>query len=250
MIPVTDTPSPDQAPNSWFTTTHWSVVLAAGSKRSPAVEEALEELCRTYRPPVYAYVRRWGYSHEDAEDATQGFFANFLKTNALGQVQPEKGKFRSFLLIRLKHFLSNEWHKAVAQKRGGGRTLVSLDDPVLDGQTALEPVDPMDPEKSYERAWGMAILERAQQRLHDEYAKAAKSVLYDRLKGRLAQEEDPPEYGQVAAELHCAEATIRSSFHRMRARFRGLVREEVAKTVSSAAEIEEELRHFKRLFSN
>src|SRR5215471_6647935 len=143
----------------WFTTTHWSVVLAAGQTASPQSEAALEKLCRTYWYPLYAFARRQGSSPEDSQDLTQGFFARFLEKNYLHQVQRDRGKFRCFLLASLKHFLADERDKARALKRGGGKSLLSLDDDAAEGRYRLEPVDSMDAEKLYQRRWTLTLLE-------------------------------------------------------------------------------------------
>lgn len=166
----------------WFTTTHWSVVLAAGLSDSPRTEEALERLCQTYWYPLYAYVRRQGHDDETAKDFTQSFFARFLEKNYIAQVQRERGKFRSFLLASLKHFLSDEWDKARAQKRGGGQKVLSLDDTTGEGRYRLEPVDTMDAEKLFERRWALTVLDQARHRLKEEFFQGGKSELYERLK--------------------------------------------------------------------
>jgi RNA polymerase sigma-70 factor (ECF subfamily) len=165
----------------WFTTTHWSLVLHAGDPSSPLATESLENLCRTYWYPLYAYVRRLGEDEESAKDLTQGFFARLLEKNYLAQVQREKGKFRCFLLAALKHFVADEWDKARAQKRGGGQPLISLDDTTREDRYRLEPVEPMDAERLYERQWALTVLEQARQRLKAEYEQAGKSGLYEHL---------------------------------------------------------------------
>ena len=249
MNPTTDTSPAGTRENAQFTTTHWNVVLAAGGPESPEAHQALERLCQTYWYPLYAYVRKKGNSDADAKDVTQEFFARLLRRHDFGQVEPAKGKFRSFLLGCLNHFLAESWKKTNAQKRGGGKPIVSLDDSTGEDRYHLEPVDIMDPEKLFERRWALTVLDRAWSRLHEEFNKAANSVLFERLKDRVAGEKNDPTYAQIAAELQRAEGTIKSDVHRMRERFRELVREEVANTVSSPEEVNEELRHLFRVFS-
>jgi DNA-directed RNA polymerase specialized sigma24 family protein len=233
----------------WFATTHWSVVLAAGGKTSPGAVAALERLCGTYWYPLYAFVRREGYDVESAKDLTQGFFARFLEKNYLGQTQREKGKFRSFLLASLKHFLADERDKAGAQKRGGGMTFVSFDDSTGEDRYRLEPVDVMNAEKLFERRWALTLLDQARERLQAEYVKIGKSELYDRIKIFEAGEKNAPPYADVAAELGLSESAVKSAVFRMRQRYRELVREEVANTVDSPAEIDEEIRYLIRVIS-
>src|SRR6266404_1935126 len=167
--------------NDWFVTTHWSVVLAAGTNSS-ASEEALERLCRAYWYPLYSYVRRLGEDVEAARDFTQAFFARLLEKNYLSQVEPEKGKFRCFLLASLKHFLADERDKARAQKRGGRAQIVSLDDPAIEERYRLEPLEAMDAEKLFERRWALTLLEQARERLKQEYIEGGKASYYECLK--------------------------------------------------------------------
>jgi DNA-directed RNA polymerase specialized sigma24 family protein len=229
--------------DAWFTTTHWSVMLAARQSDLPLAHEALERLCQTYWFPLYAYIRRQGETDDAAKDLTQGFFARFLEKNYLGQVHREKGKFRSFLLGSLKHFLSDEWDKNRAQKRGGGQALVPLDASSADERYRLEPVDAMDAEKLFERRWVLALLEQARLKLEAEYAAAGKARLYACLSDCDSADAEAPTYAALAAELKMSESAVKSALHRMRQRYRELVRLEVANTVQSPAEIDEELRY-------
>jgi RNA polymerase sigma-70 factor (ECF subfamily) len=178
-----------------------------------------------------------------AKDLTQGFFAKLLEKNYLAQVQPEKGLFRSFLLASLKHFLSDEWDKSRAQKRGGGQLHLSLDDPTGEDRYRLEPVDDMDPEKLFERRWALTVLEQAQGKLAEEYAKAGKSEVYAHLRATESGDNGVPTFAEVAVALGLTESAVKSAAFRMRQRYREVVREEVAHTVGSSAEIDEELRH-------
>ncbi len=226
-----------------FTTTHWSVVLAAGQGESPRAAEALETLCRTYWYPLYAYVRRQGHNPEHAQDVTQDFFAHLLAKGFPRGAGPERGKFRSFLLASLRHFLVDQHRHADAAKRGGGQRTVSLDESRGEERFRLEPQHDLTPEKLYEREWAMTLLDRAQSRLREEHVVAGKTELHDRLKGFPLAEKSVSSFQQAATELGMTESALKSAVHRMRARYRQLVREEVAQTVADPAELNEEARH-------
>ncbi|MHC1764360.1 MAG: RNA polymerase sigma factor [Verrucomicrobiia bacterium] len=225
-----------------FTTTHWSVVLAAGQTKLPQAAQALEALCRTYWYPLYAYVRREGFGAVDAQDLAQEFFARLLAKNYLGQVGPQKGKFRSFLLAALRHFLSDQRDRARAAKRGGGAEVFSLDAQEAEARYRLEPVDRMDAEKIFERRWAMTLLERALTRLRDESVVAGKAEWFDRLRDFVAGESEVS-CGDAAVQLGQTESAVKSAVHRLRQRYRELVREEIAQTVTDPAEIEAEIRY-------
>lgn len=234
--------APGAAGQPLFATTHWSVVLATAGEDSPQASAALEELCRTYWYPLYAYVRREGYSPPDAQDHTQEFFTRLLARNSLAQVGPEKGKFRSFLLACLCHFLSDQRDRARTVKRGGGADCLSLDAQTAEERYRLEPVDRMDAEKIYERRWAMTLLERALRRLRDESASADKVEMFECLKDFVAGESDVT-CREVADRMGMTESAVKSALHRLRQRYRELVREEVAHTVADPAEIDTELRY-------
>ena len=225
-----------------FTTTHWSVVVMAQEPDSPHAAEALERLCRTYWYPLYAFVRRQGCTPEDAQDLTQEFFARLLAKNYLAQVERQKGKFRSFLLAALRHFLSDQRDRARAVKRGGGADCLSLDAQTAEERYHLEPVDRMDAEKTYERRWAMTLLEQALTRLRDENVAAGKAVLFERLRSFVAGETDSS-CAEAAAQLALTESALKSALHRLRQRYRELVREEIAHTVADPAEIDDELSY-------
>lgn len=227
----------------WFTTTHWSVVLAAGQGMNTEAGVALEKLCRAYWYPLYAYVRRRGHSPHDAQDLTQEFFARLLERNDLGNVGPEKGKFRSFLLAAVNHFLANEHDRATAQKRGGGQAPISLDAQTAEGLFALEPMSELTPEKIFERRWAVTLLEQAISRLRDEYTASARGGLFAELKSFLMEGAGSGDYAPVAARLQMKPGAVSVAVHRLRQRYRELVRSEVANTVSSHDEIEGEMRH-------
>lgn len=233
-----------------FATTHWSVVLAAGQSADAQASEALEGLCRTYWYPLYAYVRRRGYSPEDAQDLTQGFLAHLLVKGFPRGAAPERGKFRSFLLAALHHFMIDHHRYAGAAKRGGGQRTVSLDESRAEERLRLEPLDELTPEKLYEREWAMTLLDHARLRLREEYVAAGKAELHDRLKGFPLADTSEISFQQAATELGMPESKLKSAVHRMRARYRQLVREEVAHTVADLAEMNEEARHLIAVISS
>lgn len=225
-----------------FATTHWSVVLAAKQGDAPDARTALEKLCCTYWYPLYAYVRREGYSAPDAQDLTQEFFARLLEKDYLAQVERQKGKFRSFLLAALRHFLSDQRDRARAAKRGGGAEVLSLDAQEAEERYRLEPVDRLDAEKIFERRWAMTLLEQALTRLQDESVVAGKAELFERLRDFVAGESDVS-CREAAVQLGQTESAVKSAVHRLRQRYRELVREEIAHTVADPAEIDAEIRY-------
>jgi RNA polymerase sigma factor (sigma-70 family) len=225
-----------------FATTRWTVVLAAGQRGAPAAAVALEELCRTYWFPLYAYVRRQGHSPEDAEDFTQAFFARLLEKNYLEGISSDKGKFRAFLLVAVKRFLANEWDRANCQKRGGGVRPLSLDWQDADSRYQIQPVDNLSPDKLYDRAWAMTVLERVIIRLREESGAGGKARLYEQLKPFLMAGKSEIPYAQAAAALELTEGAVRVAVHRLRRRYRELLREEIAQTLSDPAQAGEEMQ--------
>jgi RNA polymerase sigma-70 factor (ECF subfamily) len=239
----TENPTPKTAPGSGiFATTHWTVVLAAGQGDSPQATVALEELCRTYWYPLYAYVRRHGHSREDAEDLTQSFFARLLEKNYLEGVSSEKGKFRAFLLVALKRFLANEWDRANCQKRGGGVAPLSLDWQDAETRYQIAPADNLSPDKLYDRAWAVIVLERVISRLRNESGAEGRGGLYQQLKPYLMMGGSDIPYAQAAAELKMTEGAVRVAVHRLRRRYRELLREEIGQTLANPAQADEELQ--------
>jgi len=224
-----------------FTTTHWSVVLQAQGE-SPAAQEALEKLCRTYWRPIFAFLRRQGLPPEEAEDITQGFFAQLLERRSLDAVRKEKGRLRSYLLGALKYFVADEQRRAMAVKRGKGqsRKLSGLEElRALDEQ----PADVLTPDQIYERRWALTVLERVFSRLKDEHLAADNAALFDSLKELLPDEPGSPSQAAIAARLGMTENAVRQAFYRFRQRYQALLREEIANTVATPADIEDELRH-------
>ncbi len=238
-----------QSGGAWFATTHWSVVLAAGHEHGTAARDALESLCRTYWYPLYAYVRRSGRDPEEAKDLTQQFFAGLLEADKLGFADPARGRFRTFLLTALKHFLANEWKKQNRQKRGGGQTLLSLDAAAGEERFAAEPPDPVTPETTYERRWAATLLERVLELLGEECAAKGQSSQFEQLKPSLWGERRDSGLAEIAVRLGMSEGALKTAAHRMRARYRELLRAEIAHTVASPAEIDEELRHLVAVMS-
>ena len=225
-----------------FRTTHWSVVLEAQGE-SPAAQEALEKLCRTYWRPIFAFLRRQGLRPDEAEDITQGFFAELLERRSLSAVRREKGRLRSFLLGGLKYFLANEERRAMAIKRGKGQRFIPLDELHADDRIEMEPADSMTAEMIYERRWALTVLERVLSRLKDEYRAAGNATLFDALKQLLPDEPGSPSQAEIAARLGMTENATRQAFYRFRQRYQALLREEIANTVATPADIEDELRH-------
>ena len=225
-----------------FTTTHWSVVLDAQGE-SPAAQEALEKLCRTYWRPIFAFLRRQGLRPDEAEDITQGFFAELLERRSLEAVRKEKGRLRSFLLGGLKYFLASEGRRAMAIKRGKGQRLIPLDELHADDRIEIEPADPMTAEMIYERRWALTVLERVLGRLKDEYNEAGNAPLFDSLKELLPDEPGSPSQAEIAARLGLTENAVRQAFYRFRQRYQALLRDEIANTVATPGDIEDELHH-------
>jgi len=233
-------------PAGWdaqFATTHWSKVLAAGDSSAPGAKEALEGLCRTYWYPLYAFVRRQGQSPHDAQDLTQEFFAWLLESKQLRVADSERGRFRSFLLGMLKNFLSDERKRVQAQKRGGGCALISLDAALAEERYDLEPAIDLTPEIIFDRRWAWTVMEQTVARLRDEYVAAGRAELFEQLKHFQPGEEAGRSYAEVAERLGLSEGAVKSAIWRLRQRHRDLLREEIAQTVATPAEVDEEIRY-------
>ena len=226
-----------------FATTHWSVVLEAQGE-SPAAREALEKLCCTYWWPLYGFVRRQGYSPEEAQDLTQGFFAVLLERRDLNAVRREKGRLRSFFLASLKNFLAKARRRAKAIKRGGGQPLVPLEELLARERADLEPADSLSAERIYERRWALTLLEQVLARLEEESRVAGNPALFERLKQVLGEEPDRRSQAGIAQELGMTEHAVKQAFYRLRRRCALLLREEIANTVAAPDDVEDELRHF------
>jgi RNA polymerase sigma-70 factor (ECF subfamily) len=236
-------PSALQERRSIFVTTHWSVVLTAGRSDTPRAHAALESLCQTYWHPLYAYVRRRGHPQADAQDLTQEFFARLLRRNAVATVSPDKGRFRSFLLASMNHFLADEWEKARAQKRGGGQ-VISIDPQTA--ETHLGDSQNLSPEKAFEHRWAVTLLEQVYRRLEEEYRAEGKAGLFETLRATLAGASAAAPYAELAQTLGTTEGAVKVAVHRLRQRYRTRLRETIADTVAGPDEVEDELRHLFR----
>ncbi|HVM48009.1 MAG TPA: sigma-70 family RNA polymerase sigma factor [Candidatus Acidoferrum sp.] len=226
-----------------FNTTHWSVVLMAGRETSPQSAEALERLCQTYWPPLYSFIRRQGHPPQDAEDLTQKFFARLLEKQALGTVDPSKGKFRTFLLTALSHFLANERDYAQAAKRGGGKTILSLDELRPEQAYEAELAAALSPDKLFDRRWAITVLDQALAALRLEMGEAGKGSHFEQLRLFLTEEPAAGQYAEIGGRLGLSRETVAVTVHRLRRRYHELVRAEVAQTVANPLELEDELRH-------
>jgi len=248
-------PAPEKEPPghesaaAWFATTHWSVVLEAKGSDSARASEALEKLCRIYWPPLYAFIRRNGYNEADAQDLTQEFFSRLLSKDYLRHLRDQRGKFRSFLLTFVKHFLSDERDRASAQKRGGGHAAFSLDDTSGGDLYVAETANQLSPDQLFERKWAQAVLDQALRRLSEEYAASGKGVLFEKLKEVQPGEHGPLSYAQLGAEIGMTELAIKSAVHRLRRRHREILREEIAHTVTRPEDVDDEIRYLITLLS-
>ena len=226
-----------------FVTTHWSVVVAAGQADTGRARDALARLCQTYWHPLYAYVRRVGYSPHDAQDLTQEFFARLLAKNFLADADETRGRFRSFLLASFKHFLANEWDKARALKRGGGQIPIPIDVATAETSCHFEPADETTAEKIYERRWALTLLDRVLRRLREEYTAGGREKLFEALKPTLTEASRTVRYAEIAVRLGTSEGAVKVAVHRLRQQYRELLRAEIADTVASPEEVDDELRN-------
>jgi RNA polymerase sigma factor (sigma-70 family) len=244
--------SSDDQPSSRqhrFATTHWSVVLAAGDRDSESAESALAALSQAYWYPLYAYVRRRSYSPEDAQDLTQSFFAALLQKNYLDRANHERGRFRTFLLSSLENFLANEWDRSTALKRGGGQRTVSWDEQDAEGRYLNEPADEMTPERIFEKRWAVTLLELVMKRMREEFLVGGKAELFEAIKPHLWSEGPATSYAQLAVQLNMTVVAVKGTVHRLRHRYRDLLRAEIAHTVASPGEVDDEIRHLIKVMS-
>ncbi|HNQ89123.1 MAG TPA: sigma-70 family RNA polymerase sigma factor [Verrucomicrobiota bacterium] len=236
-------------PGGQFVTTQWSVIVAARGSDSPRAREALEALCRTYWYPVYALVRHSGHTPEDAQDLTQEFFARLLDRNYLSAVQRSKGKFRWFLRCAVKRFLLKERERAMARKRGGGLTFISIDVQRAEDRYRFELAEPKAPDCLFDRAWGIALIEKAHALLREEYVMEGKGDLYERLKVFISADSGDATYAALGRTLHMTDGALKVAVHRLRRRFRELLREQVVQTVQRPEDLDDELQHLRALFA-
>jgi DNA-directed RNA polymerase specialized sigma24 family protein len=228
---------------AWFVTTHWSVVLSAGHSDTPRAAEALQRLCQAYWYPLYAYVRRRGYSPHDAQDLTQGFFACLLERQSLATADPNKGRFRSFMLGAMNYFLATEWTKMQTQKRGGGREIVSLDLAAAEQRLDLESARDSTPDRIFDKEWARALLDKVLNQLEGEFRREGKIPLFDTLKQTLAGSRESQPYAALAGQLKMNEGAVKTAVHRLRRRYRQLLEAEIANTVTSPDEVREEMAY-------
>jgi DNA-directed RNA polymerase specialized sigma24 family protein len=243
MVGQGSTEAPGAVAQPLFATTHWSVVLAAGKGDTPQAVAALEQLCRIYWYPLYAFVRREGHSAQDSEDLLLGFFARFLEKHYLDSVDQAKGRFRSFLLAALKHYLANEWDKAKAVRRGGRIEFLSLEGEAAESRYWEEPASELTPEKLYEQRWACALLERVMERLQRDFDASGKNPPFDALKGFLVGEGRSASYAELGAQHGLSEGALKMRVQRLRQRYQRLLREEIAHTMAGPEEVEDEIRH-------
>jgi RNA polymerase sigma factor (sigma-70 family) len=226
-----------------FALTRWSVVVRAAETQAAGAEQALDELCRAYWYPLYAFVRRQGHAPADAQDLTQAFFAQFLAKKYLKRADPARGRFRTFLLACLRNFLANEWDRAHARKRGGDEPPISIDEREAESRYRHESVDTNSPDRLFERRWALTLIERVLDALQREYEQAGRGELFEQLKTTLSGDRKTLPYGEIAAQLHMNEGAVKVAVHRLRKRYKALFRQEIAQTVERPEDIEEELRH-------
>jgi RNA polymerase sigma factor (sigma-70 family) len=242
-------PNASDAParNASFATTHWSVVLAARADDPARAREALEQLCTVYWYPLYAFLRRRGNQPADAEDLVQGFIEHLLECGFFLATDPDKGRFRSYLLTSLNHFLADGAVRAGRLKRGAGKLPLSLDAVVAERRYALEPADHCDPEQLFEHRWALTLLDTVLKRMETEAAESGRANLFHQIKGLLQGDRGEMPYAKLAPKLGMSEGALTVTVHRLRRRYRELVREEIAHTVSHPVEIDEEMRHLFRV---
>jgi RNA polymerase sigma-70 factor (ECF subfamily) len=226
-----------------FVSTQWSAVLAASRNDTTQAQAALEKLCRTYWYPLYAYARRRGYPAADAQDLTQAFFARLLERHWLGDADRERGRFRTFLLTAMSRFLADEWDKARAQKRGGGVANVAIQLDTAETRYGHEPADNCTPEHCYERRWALTLLDTVLERLRDEYEHAGKGELFTGLNSSLVGGRESQPYAELATKLDMNEGAVKVAVHRLRKRYRKLLRAEIAETMAATEDVDQELRH-------
>jgi len=240
---------PAEGASRQFHTTHWSAVLAAGEAGSAQAEAALSRLCQTYWIPVYAFIRKRGHSPEQAQDFTQEFFAGFLEKNYVAKASRERGRFRVFLMISVENFLHNQHDKALAQKRGGGQKLLSLDYQDAEERCRVEQVDETDPARIFEQQWAATLLQTVLNRLRDEFAAEGRAGLFEDLQAHLWGDAASIPYPQLAQKCGLTASNVKTIAHRFRQRYRELLREEIGQTVAKPGEVDDEIRHLMRIVS-
>jgi DNA-directed RNA polymerase specialized sigma24 family protein len=231
-----------------FATTHWSLIIAAGHPSRPDCRDSLAQLCQTYWFPLYAYARRRGVAEDEARDLTQSFFAELLENNTLSVADPQRGRFRGFLLTAFRNFMSNEWDKARAQKRGGGTLPWSLDFSSGESRYALEPVEQTTAERLFERQWVLSLLDQVLTRLRSEFVQQGRAELFEQLRPFITPQSAPPTYATICRSSGMTEGAAAVAVHRLRRRYRQLLRDEIAHTVSDPGDVDDEIRSLFQAF--
>lgn len=244
------TPKDGSTVGGRFRTTHWSAVLRVGYGAEKEAGAALNELCEVYWYPLYAFVRRQGYGPAEAEDLTQGFFARLLDGDFVKRADPQKGRFRAFLITAFRRFVANEWQRQHTQKRGGFTTTLSIDATLAESRYGAEPTPGASADVMYERQWAETLLEQVMRRLQGEYVDSGRGLLFERLEPCLNRDETAALYVDIARELGLTEAAVKMAMQRLRARYRALLREEIARTVASPEDVEGEIRDLFAAFSS
>ncbi len=242
-VPVLKGPIPQATMPGLFLTTHWSVVLAADASGDPSAAAALERLCSTYWPPLYAYLRRSGCAPDEAEELTQGFFAHFLRKDLSARADPQRGRFRTFLLTCLRNYVRDVRQYEAAVKRGGQGRVLAMDWNRAERSYLAACVDRLTPERVFEKRWATTLLELVLERLGTEFARSGKQEVFDRLKGHVWGDQETTPLRALASKLGVTESAIRVTIHRLRRRFRELLRAEIAHTVTRSEDVDEEIRH-------
>ena len=233
-----------------FPSTHWSAILSAGSEESPQARDALERICRSYWFPLYAFLRRKGHPYAEAQDLTQQFLLHILEKHSIRSAQRERGKFRSFLLTSLNHFLTDEWRRQTAQKRGGGQVISLSAFSDAESRFQSEPLQELSPDCTFDKTWALTLLEKTLARLRQEWARSGKEAFFDRLKGFILAAAQAPPYRELAAEASTTEAAVKMTICRLRRRFREILCDEIAQTVERPEEIEEEIQYFIKVLTS
>jgi len=245
MIPEADSPKSDRL----FLTTQWSIVLAARDHDSPDAHTALTQLCSTYWHPLYCCVRRHGHPPAAAQDFTQAFFAKLLEKNQIAFANPERGRFRTFLLRSLENFLHNEHERATAAKRGGRCEVISWDAQTAEKNYAAQPAGDLSPGQLFERRWATTLLSSTLARLRQEFSSSSRVDLFDLLEPHLWADDTRTPYAQIGGDLKMTEVAVKVTMHRLRQRYRDCLRDEIAQTVATDAEVDDELRHLRRVLA-
>jgi RNA polymerase sigma factor (sigma-70 family) len=250
-MPPSHTDGPEAPTNqAAFTKTSWTVVVEAGDSKNPGFTQALETLCRTYWYPLYAYLRRRGFNPDDAQDLVQSFFLRVLEKGVLGHADQARGRFRTFLLKSLENFVANEWQRSKAQKRGGGKQLISWDEMDAESRYQHEPGENFEPEVLFDKRWASTLLAKVLGRLRGEFEVSGRKALFQELRRHIWGQDTSTTYAELAVKLNMTTGAVHVTLHRLRQRYRELLRSEIADTVESSAEVDDEIRHLVAVMSH